>query len=545
MTTESHPSPTPFVDEAHDVETQAQHTAHLWESSTQAALGLVYIFDLENGSNVWVNEGVRAVLGWTPDQVAAMDGHLRETLIHPDDLPHMIETARSFSALPDGAWRENEYRMRHIDGSWCWLHERAIVFERDEAGRASQIMGVAVDINAQKQAELALHQTERRLHQTVDAAKLGIWQWDLPRDLLTCNEWKCRMFGLDVSYVFTTFEEWSSHIHPDDRAPLRAHIDEAIRTRDGFECEFRALWPDGTIRWISGAGNVSALDEAGNPSAMSGVSIDISRRKNAESELRRAHAELERRVEERSAQLATLIERLRGEIAQRRAAEDTRGHLLGRIVSAQEAERRHLSRELHDQFGQTLTALLLAIDSIGEGADLSESDQKRRERASELAREVMTQSHKMAWDLRPASLDNLGLVATLQQSTKEWAQSSGVAVDFVAHGLESSRRLSPELEIAFFRVVQEALANVSRHAGASQVSVILECGPHQARVVIEDNGSGFAPQELDGRRMGLLGMRERLEAVGGEFEVESSPGSGTAVFARAPLDRRKTPREEA
>ena len=230
------------------------------------------------------------------------------------------------------------------------------------------------------------------------------------------------------------------------------------------------------------------------------------------------------------------------DLTERKRAEVTRQHLLQRVVDAQEEERQRISRELHDQMGQQLTALLMVLDSIldapkskAAGAD------PRMQKLKSLLEELMDQAHHLAWELRPASLDNLGLRAALEQYLDDWAKSTGIKADFAARGL-ASERLDATLETTFYRVIQEALTNVQRHSGATMVSVLLERMDGDVSAIVEDNGRGFDAETVasgDSNRLGLVGMRERMELVGGSLTIEASAGQGTTIYARVPMTMRK------
>jgi PAS domain S-box-containing protein len=228
------------------------------------------------------------------------------------------------------------------------------------------------------------------------------------------------------------------------------------------------------------------------------------------------------------------------DISERRRAEEERTSLLRRLVTSQEEERHRIARELHDQMGQHLTALTLGLralrDAGDEGAVVRDG---RLQRLQDLINEIGQEAHKIALELRPTALDDLGLHSALWNYAEEWSERSGIEIDFQSSGLEQ-RRFDSELETTLYRVVQEALTNVARHAGAAHVGLVLECRNDQLLAIVEDDGSGFDAETIltsptPGRRMGLLGMRERAALVGGAIEVESSPGKGTAVLVRIPI----------
>jgi signal transduction histidine kinase len=165
-------------------------------------------------------------------------------------------------------------------------------------------------------------------------------------------------------------------------------------------------------------------------------------------------------------------------------------------------------------------------------------DRRLLERLQKTAEEVGRAVHDLALRLRPTALDDLGLHAALQSGVEEWARRAGVEADFHSAGLEE-QRLPDEVETVLYRVVLEALHNILKHAGARHVSVLIERRNGQALAIVEDDGAGFDAEGMLTRpppgRLGLLGMRERMALVGGSLEVESTPASGTTMFARVPL----------
>lgn len=222
----------------------------------------------------------------------------------------------------------------------------------------------------------------------------------------------------------------------------------------------------------------------------------------------------------------------------RRRAEAARRQLLRRLVAAQEEERARLSRELHDKMGQHLTALALGLEVHGAGPSRPAEESLRR--LHDLAEGLSQEVRDLAWELRPPELDHLGLKEALACYAEQWSRRSGIAVDFVSAGGADGRRLAPEAETALYRVAQEALTNVLKHAAARDVTLVLEQTPEQVLLVVEDDGRGFESEEApDGaasrRRMGLLGMRERVELAGGTLSIESAAGAGTTLVARVPL----------
>jgi len=215
------------------------------------------------------------------------------------------------------------------------------------------------------------------------------------------------------------------------------------------------------------------------------------------------------------------------ELSQRVARDAVR-----RVVQAQELERQRLARELHDETGQALTSILLGLKPLEDAL----ADHPARADLARLREQVVSalqDVRRLAVELRPAVLDDFGLVPALERLTDAFAEQSDVRVDF--HSALGEKRLPSEVETTLYRVVQESLTNIVKHANAQHVSVSLARRATTAAAVIEDDGDGFDPRAVREEGVGLLGMRERLSFVDGRLEIESRPGVGTTIVAEVPL----------
>ncbi len=215
------------------------------------------------------------------------------------------------------------------------------------------------------------------------------------------------------------------------------------------------------------------------------------------------------------------------ELSQRVARDAVR-----RVVQGQELERQRLARELHDETGQALTSILLGLKPLEDAL----ADHPARAALAELREQVVSalqDVRRLAVELRPAVLDDFGLVPALERLVDSFAEHSDVRIDF--HSALGETRLPSEVETALYRVVQESLTNIVKHANAENVSVSITRRGSDVAAVIEDDGAGFDPRTVRAEGIGLLGMRERLALVDGQLEVETRPGAGTTVVAKVPL----------
>jgi two-component system sensor histidine kinase UhpB len=206
------------------------------------------------------------------------------------------------------------------------------------------------------------------------------------------------------------------------------------------------------------------------------------------------------------------------------------------VLTAQEEERQRIARELHDETAQSLTSLLIGLRVIEKATDPREIAARIGELRSETGR-TLEEVRKMAVDLRPSTLDDLGLAAALQWYTDDFARRTGTPVNFVANGLEA--RLPDEVEVVVYRIVQEALTNVAKHADAHLVDVAVTRGTNGIEAAVTDDGRGFDVATVMSSRergLGLFGMQERVALVRGILQLASQPGQGTRVLMQVPLE---------
>ena len=259
----------------------------------------------------------------------------------------------------------------------------------------------------------------------------------------------------------------------------------------------------------------------------------------ARAALQVAHARLESRIAERTTALARANAELTTMMAQRAQADLERDALRRELASAEEQERSRLARELHDQLGQYLTAFQLGLADARQQLAEDAPVHGRLARLQVLAERMTRDTRYLALELRPPELDDVGLESALATYVDGWAARYGIGAEVAITGL-AERRLPGTVGTALYRIVQEALTNVARHAQATEVSVIVDKPDGEVQLIVEDDGRGFdveatAVRARADRRLGLAGMRERVALAGGTLTIESSPGHGTTIYVRLPI----------
>lgn len=273
----------------------------------------------------------------------------------------------------------------------------------------------------------------------------------------------------------------------------------------------------------------------------------LEEQRRSELELRKAHEQLADRarqletlVELRTAKLNRSNKQLRREMAERQRAEAARETLRRQLLNAQEEERRRIARELHDQMGQNLTALNVGLKSLLDCQSRSGFG-SRVQRLQELATQTARDLHRVAVELRPAALDDLGLVKAIRASTETWSTRYGIEVDLEAGQYESAG-ITSEIETILYRIIQEALNNIAKHSGATRVAIVLRRTADHVHAIVEDDGRGFDARAASSSgngsgHLGLLGIQERLGMVGGNLKVESAPERGATLLVQIPIPK--------
>jgi len=345
--------------------------------------------------------------------------------------------------------------------------------------------------------EQAFQKSEEWLRLAALGSQLGLWYWDEIRQELLWDAKTREMFGAPIKGKISLQANFIDMLHPDDRDRVMRTWRRAVEKGLPYSMDFRAVMSDGSIRWINGRGK-GYYDKAGKPLYMVGVAFDITDRKEAEQE---------------------------------------RLELSGRLINAQEEERTHLARELHDDFSQRLALLNIELEEVAEMTRDSATDASKRVcELMKVVAEIESDLHSLSHRLHSSKLEVLGLVPSVRSLCAETAKQQGIEVEFGHSGVPKS--LPPDTVLSLFRIVQEGLRNVIRHSRASRVEVRLRGDSDEISLTLLDNGAGFdLTKNRASNGIGIHSMRERARMLGGTFEVLSRPMQGTQITVTVPSGR--------
>jgi PAS domain S-box-containing protein len=523
------------VQEPPETESALRLQAHLLDTVEQSVIAT----DLD-GIVIYWNKFAQKLYGWTAQE--AIGRQIMELTTPKMMAEQAIEI---MSHLRQGESWTGEFNVQRRDGTVFPVQIINSPISNDE-GKLIGIVGTSIDISERKQQEESLIELTRQLERqsnvfntTLSSITDFAYIFDRDGRFIYVNQPLLDLWGLKLDEaVGKNFFELQ---YPDDLATrLQRQIQQVIKTRQGIRDETPYTSPTGAEGFYEYIFTpVFAAD--GTVEVVAGSTRDYTERRRIEeilrrneAELQRSHEELERRVVERTSALSEMNAILQEEVRERRRIEAERVELLRRIVFAQEEERRRIAREMHDQFGQQLTVLKMKLDALREDSAEDASLCEQLESLQAIAAQLDADVDYLVWEMRPTALDDLGLQAALSSYIQNWSKHFGVAVQLHASGLDKER-LTPEIETALYRIAQEALNNIAKHAQATHVAVVLERRADQVSLIIEDDGVGFDLEQVlgtDDKGVGLIGMRERAALVGGTIEIESQPNVGATVVVR-------------
>lgn len=478
-------------------------TAELRQSETsfQALVNSVQdyaIFMLDPGGTIisW-NRGAERIKGYTADEII---GQHFSRFYTPEDVQQGKPQNGLVLAQQAGHFEAEGWRLRK-DGSRFWANV-VITPIYDKTGELVGFAKVTRDLTERKQAEEKIRQSERHLAEAQHIARLGSWHWDIEKDKVTLSNELYRIYDLEPETGPMTYQRFLEYVHREDRTFVQQTIRQAAKNRRPFDFDYRIVGSDGSIRSLQARGTV-IQDDQGRVIALAGTGQDITERKRMEEVLQQSREQLR--------QLSAHLERTREETQAR------------------------IARELHDELGGMLTGFKMDVLQLRRMSAAMEPDVVQRlESFSQAIDQGIQTVRRIATELRPAILDDFGLIAAMEWQLNDFQRRSGIRCEW--HCSLEEVDLGRDGATAVFRVFQESLTNIARHAQATCVVVTVQGMEAQLSLQIQDNGIGFQPKQAQGSRsFGLVGMRERVSLLGGTVEVQGRPGQGTTVTVVVPL----------
>jgi PAS domain S-box-containing protein len=391
---------------------------------------------------------------------------------------------------------EKQYRRK--DGSLIWVRNSVSLVPGTES-MPRFIMALSEDITERKRAEAELRRSEAYLAAGQRLSHTGSWALNLSSREIFWSQETYRIFGIDpASTTASLYEAFLQRIHPEDRSRIEKDIRAAAVTKNPYATDYRVILPDGSIRYIHDV-VYPVVSEAGDVIERYGLAMDVTERKRTEVELQRSRDQL-------------------------RA-------LAARLQSVREEERTRVAREIHDELGQALTAIMIEVNSLSH--ELPADKKQQSESTLKLVEETIQSVRRISTELRPVILDAVGLVAAVEWAAEEFEVRTGTEVHLDLP--QDKDVIDQRRDTVLFRIFQETLTNVARHANATDVNVRLTKEDGSVTLEVHDNGKGVREEQLSaGGSLGILGMQERALLLGGELTITGGPGKGTTVRVRIP-----------
>ncbi len=383
------------------------------------------------------------------------------------------------------------------------LNQRWIEVTVDPIIKKGTIIGavhVIKDITDRKLTENALVSSEERFRTLVNESPAGIYLTDQEGNCVFVNCAWSKMTGMKAED--TLGGGWFRGIHPDDHARVRELWQSQSRQQENWTMDFRLLDKQGRITWISGL-VTKLFDSTGKLTGYLSINSDITERVTAEQEVR----EYSSRLKELSNYLRVSIEK----------------------------ERTRIAREIHDELGQALTAIKIDLGLIKSDIGNNDTVLDRLVNLDALVDTTITQTRRISADLRPSILDDLGLLPALEWYLDDFAKRTGIIIDISID--ITDEQVPDDYTVLIYRLVQETLTNVARHANATEIRLVIWAADGMLELEISDNGVGITPEKLkDSHSLGLIGMQERIGFVDGKIEISGQKGRGTTVKVELPLN---------
>jgi len=356
------------------------------------------------------------------------------------------------------------------------------------------------EIEERMTTEKALKNSEERLRLSLEASNDGIFDWFIPERKISYATRLKELSGYeDANELLYSVDNWVSYIHPDHRDRVMQRLREHLKENKPFNVEYLFLHGSGEYRWLNTRG-IALFDDKRKVYRMVGATRDINDQKRSEGLIR---------------------------------------NLTHQLINSQESERHKISLELHDSVAQDLSTARISCEMLLKYKSLTPGGRKKISEISDSLHKTLMTVRDLSYDLRPPGLEEIGLIQTLKQYCRDFSKNNGLRIDFSSAGMENLT-LNFDLKINLYRMVQESLNNIKKHAEARNATIKLIASFPYIILRIADDGKGFSVKERlaagpKEKRMGLMSMEERVSLLQGTIQIESIPNKGTKIFIRIPF----------
>jgi PAS domain S-box-containing protein len=411
--------------------------------------------------------------------------------VHPDDQQQVWKAVND--AMQSHEPYAAEFRILWPNGTVRWVAAKG-KFYYSRNGEPERMLGTETDITDHKRMEENLRENEERLRLAAEAGRMYAFEWDVATDAVVRSAESFQVVGAGAP-MRTTGQQMLASVHPDDRARVSAASRQCKPENPICQVTYRMLRPDGSIVWVEETKR-AFFDQQGRIARVVGMVTDAT---------------------------------------QRKLAEEALSNLSRKVIEAEEQQRSRIARDLHEDIGQRLALLAIELEQLKTDSSHQTAVGSRMDAVWKRTLEILNDVKASAHELHSPRLEYLGIAAVLRCFCKEFGERKNVEIIFTTEDLPSP--VPPDISLCLFRVLQEALYNGVKHSGAQRLEVQMWKTPNEIHLTVSDSGAGFELEAAkNGRGLGLVSMKERLQLVKGTLSIDSQPLKGTTIHACVPLN---------
>lgn len=487
-----------------NIQQELKESKDKFQSLIENALDIITVLNYD-GSIRYSSPSVKRILAYDPEE---LKGRKVLRFIHPDDISKVRNIIDDLNES-SGKVASAEFRFQHNEGGWVILESVAnsVVDSQDGLG----IIVNSRDITYRIKFRRELEEKSRQLEEAQHIAHVGSWEWNVnarEKELVWSKE-MFNIYSMEPEEFDHSYQTFKNKIHPGDRPRVVKLLNQITEDKEPFSFEHRIITPDGSVRKLFCKGQV-ITDHVDQIVKLVGICQDITEQKETEDRLREYSEKLRK--------------------------------LSAKMEQAREEERIRIAREIHDELGQMLTVLKMEfsimIDKVIQERDKQRQTELEKEKELIINRvdTILKSVQRIATDLRPEVLDDLGLAEAIEWQAQEFENRTGIKLHLDSR-IDDSSFLEEEYSTAMFRIFQETLTNVARHAQATEVHVNLFNDGQKLTLKVSDNGIGISSETVtSASSLGIIGMKERVELLGGNLKIDGALGEGTTILLEMPID---------